>query len=108
MPTPSDDRLSQLRNLLDTDPHDAFCMYGIAMEYAKTGSHQEAIAWFNRTIETDPAYCYAWYHKARCQADAGDTQGANETLQEGMKQSSEIGDTHATQEMEALLQSINI
>ena len=35
-------------------------------------------------------------------------KAANETLQEGMKQSSEIGDTHATQEMEALLQSINI
>ena len=106
MSTPSDDRLSQLRNLLENDPHDAFCMYGIAMEHAKSGHHQEAIAWFDKTIETDPAYCYAWYHKARIQEDAGDTAGATLTLEEGIQQATELGDAHATEEMGALLQSI--
>ena len=105
MPTPSSDRLSQLRNLLESDPHDAFCMYAIAMEYAKTNHNQEAIAWFDRTIETDPSYCYAWYHKARCQFDAGDNEGATQTLQEGMKKSDEQGDSHANEEMRALLRS---
>ena len=106
MTTPSDDRLSQLRNLLESDPHDAFCMYGIAMEHAKTGRHQEAIAWFDKTIETDPEYCYAWYHKARCQHDAGDQLGAHQTLKEGIKKAQEHGDQHAEDEMGELLQSI--
>ena len=105
MPTPSSDRLSQLRNLLESDPHDAFCMYAIAMEHAKTKHNLEAIAWFDRTIETDPSYCYAWYHKARCQVDAGDNEGATQTLQEGMKQADEHGDSHANEEMRSLLRS---
>ncbi len=102
----SNDRLTQLRNLLESDPHDAFCMYGIAMEHSKTGCHQEAIAWFNRTIETDPSYCYAWLHKARCQYDSDDPIGASQTLKDGIKQAKELGDQHAADEMGVFLQNI--
>jgi len=84
MSSPTNDRMSQLRNLLDSDPHDAFCMYGIAMEHAKVGSHEEAIAWFDRTIETDPAYCYAWFQKAKSQESTGNEAGAIKTLEEGI------------------------
>jgi len=104
MTTPND-RLCQLRNLLDKDPHDAFCMYGIGMEHAKEGHTEEAIAWFTRTIETDPAYCYAWYHKAKCQESAGDSAGATRTLQDGIEHARECGDEHAAQEMGELLES---
>ena len=103
----SNDRLSQLRNLLDKDPHDAFCMYGIAMEHAKEGHTEEAIAWFTRTIETDPAYCYAWYHKAKCQESAGNSTDAMQTLNEGIEHAKEHGDSHAAQEMGELLESIS-
>jgi tetratricopeptide (TPR) repeat protein len=100
------DRLSQLRNLLDKDPQDAFCMYGIAMEYSKSRNHLEAIAWFDRTMEVDPSYCYAWYHKARVQEQSGDTAGARKTLEEGLVQADEAGDLHAQEEMKALLQDL--
>ena len=100
------DRLSQLRNLLEKDPHDTFCMYAMAMEYSKTGNHKEAIAWFDRTMEVDPAYCYAWYHKACTQEQSGDTMGAKKTLEEGLVQADEAGDVHAQEEMKALLQSL--
>jgi len=99
------DRLSQLRNLLEQDPHDAFCMYGIAMEYSKTGDHLEAIAWFDRTIEVEPDYCYAWYHKARVQEQSGDTNGARKTLDDGIAIANETGDHHAEEEMNTLLDS---
>ncbi|MDP7009607.1 MAG: hypothetical protein QGI78_08565 [Phycisphaerales bacterium] len=100
------DRLSQLRNLLEKDPHDAFCMYGIAMEYSKTEHHTEAIAWFDRTIEVDPSYCYAWYHKARVQDRSGDQEGARKTLEEGITQANSAGDLHAQDEMAAFLQNL--
>ncbi len=106
MTSPTNDRLSQLRNLLESDPHDGFCMYGIAMEYAKSGCHSEAIAWFDKTIETDPSYCYAFYHKARCQFDVGDVQTATVTLDEGIKHAQHIGDQHAVDEMNDLLRSM--
>ena len=104
MATP-DDRITHLRNLLESDPHDAFCMYGIAMEYSKSGHYEEAIAWFDRTAETDPAYCYAWYHKARCQFESGDTEQAKQTLEEGIEHATSIDD-HAAREMDELLRSI--
>jgi tetratricopeptide (TPR) repeat protein len=101
------DRLSQLRNLLDKDPHDAFCMYGIGMEYSKTGNHAQAIAWFDRTMEVDPTYCYAWYHKARVQEQSGDNAGAIQTLEDGITQAIDVGDQHAQEEMKMLLQSLH-
>ena len=102
MPTPKNDRLSQLKNLLEKDPHDAFCMYGIAMEHAKYQRLEEAIAWFNQTIETDPSYSYAWYHKAKCQFSNGDTNSACETLREGIQNATDAGDHHAVEEMNEL------
>ena len=106
MTTPTNDRLSQLRNLLESNPHDGFCMYGIAMEYAKTGTHIEAIAWFDKTIETDPTYCYAYYHKACCQFATGDVQNATNTLDDGIKHAQHVGDQHAVNEMTDLLRSM--
>jgi len=100
------DRLSQLRNLLDKDPHDAFCMYGIGMEYSKTGNYTQAIAWFDRTMEVDPTYCYAWYHKARVQEQSGNNAGAIQTLEDGIIQAIDVGDQHAQEEMKMLLQSL--
>ncbi|MDP7005209.1 MAG: hypothetical protein QF718_03250 [Phycisphaerales bacterium] len=106
MSASSEDRISKLRNLLDQDPHDAFCMYGIAMEHAKNGRFDEAVAWFDQTIETDSTYCYAWLHKAKCQHDNDDSKSASSTLEEGIKQAREQGDLHAAEEMSSYLNSI--
>lgn len=106
MTASSDDRISQLRNLLESDPHDAFCMYGIAMEYSNSGATTEAIAWFDKTIETDPAYLYAWYHKASCQMKADNAEEAIKTLEEGIRNAKQMGDQHANDEMQALLNSV--
>ena len=70
------------------------------------GQHTEAIAWFTRTIETDPAYCYAWYHKAKCEDTSGDPIAATKTLQDGIEHATACGDTHAAQEMGELLEQI--
>ncbi len=97
------DRISQLRNMLESEPDDAFCLYGIAMEYAKAGQNDRAIAHFDRTIEVQPDYCYAYYHKARCLMDDDRTEEARSTLEAGLDQAKESGDIHAQDEIEALL-----
>tara|TARA_B100000959_G_C14966849_1_gene618118 strand:+ start:1694 stop:1942 length:249 start_codon:yes stop_codon:yes gene_type:complete len=81
-------------------------MYGIAMEHVNAGRNQEAIAWFDRTIETDPAYSYAWLHKALCQNNSGDQESAAQTLRDGISQAQSLGDQHAADEMNGLLHSI--
>jgi tetratricopeptide (TPR) repeat protein len=101
------DRLSQLRNLLEQDPADAFCMYGIAMEHLREGRRDEAIAWFDQAIEVEPGQTYAYYHKARCLGDAGRTQEAFATIDTGLAQARECGDSHAEEELLALARDLS-
>ncbi|MAT81890.1 MAG: hypothetical protein CMJ29_09650 [Phycisphaerae bacterium] len=101
------DRINQLRNMLESEPNDTFCLYGIAMEYAKTGQSERALAHFDRTIEVDPDYCYAYYHKARCLMELDRTEEARSTLEEGLSHARSSGDIHAEGEIESLLASVS-
>ncbi len=97
------ERMDQLKKLLADDPDDAFCRYGLAQEYAKAGDHGAAIEWFDKTIDVDPAYCYAYFHKARSQEQLDDIAGATETLRVGLDEAKKKGDTHAASEIAAYL-----
>ena len=96
------DRLSQLRNLLEQDPTDAFCMYGIAMEHLRDGRRDEAIAWFDQAIEVEPGQTYAYYL-----SDAGRNQEALATIDTGLAQARECGDAHAEEELIALARDLS-
>ena len=50
------DRIAQLKSLLQSEPRDTFCLYGLAMEYSKAGRVDEAIGFFDRTLAVDPHY----------------------------------------------------
>ena len=97
------DRISQLKGLLESDPEDTFCLYGLAMEYAKSESHEEALPWFDRTLEVDPTYLYAYYHKARSLEALGRVGEAEETLRTGLDAATESGDAKAAGELRAYL-----
>jgi tetratricopeptide (TPR) repeat protein len=99
-------RIAQLMKLLDAEPDDAFCLYSLAQEHARAGEPQEAIAFYDRTIAADPSYCYAFFHKARLQEEAGDVAGARQTLEAGLTQARAAGDAKAIAEIEAFLDEI--
>src|SRR6185503_17174221 len=101
------DRLAQLQSLLQAEPNDVFCLYGIAMEHARQGRFEEAIACYDRALAVDPAYCYAYFHKAKAQEEAGDQAGACKTLQEGLMRSKAAGDSKAANEIAAYLDEIS-
>jgi len=100
------DRIEQLKKMLQAEPDDAFCMYGLALEYAKRGDAAEAVSWFDRTIAADPRQCYAYFHKAKSQHEAGDATAAQGTLQTGLRQARAIGDLKAASEIEAFLDEL--
>ena len=100
------DRLSQLQTMLERDPTDAFCSYALALEFAKRGEAERAVHWFDRTMELDPHQCYAWFHKARTLADAGQSVAAVETLQAGLVQARRCGDVKAASEINAMLDEL--
>jgi tetratricopeptide (TPR) repeat protein len=98
--------LEQLEKLLAADPGDAFLLYGLAQEYAKQGNLDRAVEFYDRCLGVDPAYCYAYYHKARALESAGKRDEAVGTLRAGFKQAQMVPDNHAAAELSALLDEL--
>jgi tetratricopeptide (TPR) repeat protein len=101
------DRITQLQKLLAVEPNDTFCMYGLAIEHAKRGEHALALEWFDRTIENDTDYCYAYFHKAKCQEDAGDSHGARRTVDAGIQRAAAAKDAKALSELSSYLDELS-
>lgn len=92
--------------MLESEPNDTFCLYGLAMEHARLGQMPQAIAWFDQTLTVDPEYLYAYFHKARCQEQAGDVEAAAQTLRRGVEHAQEAGDTKALSELAGYLDQL--
>ncbi len=99
------DRLDQLHRLHEADPLDPFLTYGIALEHGKSGRFEEALTWLDRTLGLDPAYCYAYFQKAKMYGELGRDDDARAVLAEGMAAATKAGDDHARSEMAELLAS---
>jgi tetratricopeptide (TPR) repeat protein len=100
------DRIEQLKSLLAADPGDAFCLYGLAMEYSKAHQFDLALQHFDLTLIADPDYCYAYFHKAKCQEQAGDRAGAMATLRQGLVRARIASDMKAMSEIGAYLDEL--
>lgn len=97
------DRLAKLQEMLQRTPKDAFLLYGIGLEYKKAGDVPHAVEFLNRAIEADPGYCYAYYQRAQVQEQAGQTDLARQSYQEGIAAAKRVGDAHALSELETAL-----
>ena len=92
--------------MLEQDPSDAFCLYGVAQEHASAGRLEEAVAWFHRTIAADPGHAYARFHLAKALERAGDVPGAVSALQEGLRVARASGDAKAANELASYLDEL--
>jgi tetratricopeptide (TPR) repeat protein len=101
------DRLAQLIQMYEDDPGDPFVSYGIALEHSKQEQFAEAVDWFDKTLELDSHYCYAYFHKAKTLMELGDQETACVVLEAGIRTAQEAGDDHARSEIEQFLESLN-
>lgn len=95
-------RLDQLLKLHAADPEDADLPYMIALEYAKAGDTDRAVAWLDQTLELDPHYHYAYFQKAKVLDDEGDGADALVVLDEGIAMATRAGDAKALAELQEL------
>lgn len=95
-------RLEKLKKLLEADPRDAFVLYAVAQEHAKAGDHGQAVAYYDRCLEVDPTYLYAYYHKAVSLREFGDAAGARITAARGTEAARAAADGKALGELTAL------
>jgi len=98
--------IEQLEKLLAATPDDPFLLYGLAQEHAKKGDIAKAVEFFDRCLAADPAYCYAYFHKARVLHEAGRTAEAVKTLRDGAAAAKKAGDAHALSEISGFLDEI--
>ncbi len=100
------DRLQQLLKLYEADPEDPFCSYGIALEHAKAGRVDDALAWLETTLRVDPNYAYAHYQRARILSESGRIEEARQAVRDGLAAADRAGDGHAADELNTLAASL--
>jgi Flp pilus assembly protein TadD len=98
--------LTSLEKLLAADPQDPFLLYGIAQEHAKLGHTDLAVSFYDRCLQADPGYSYAYYHKAVALERAGRMHEARVAAQAGLATAVRVKDAHAASELQSLLESM--
>ena len=99
-------KLQQLFKMLEREPNDTFLLYGIGMEYKKLAAPARAIEYFDRVIQNDNGYCYAYFQKGQVFEQMGKTVQAKEAYADGIKAARRVGDAHAQSELQAALEMI--
>ncbi|MCS7035528.1 MAG: tetratricopeptide repeat protein [Saprospiraceae bacterium] len=100
-------RLQQLMALWEANSTDAFLLFAIAKEHEKAGNDAEALAWYERLRQTDPAYVGLYYHLGRLYERSGRPQDAIEAYRTGMHAAKQAGDLHAWAELNAARMEID-
>lgn len=101
-------RRDQIEKMLEREPRDVFLHFALAMELVKAGETSAALQRFDRVLELDGAYVPAYYQKGRLQIAMGHIDVAAATIRSGMRAAQAAGDTHASGELEALLQETTL
>jgi tetratricopeptide (TPR) repeat protein len=102
------DRIETLKSMVSQDPDSAFARYGLAMEYAKSGRAEEAVAEFRALMSSHPDYAAAYYHAGRTLESMGRTDEAREVLERGIEVTTRIGDAHTRSELQAALDLLGL
>ncbi len=92
-----------LEEMLAIDPADPFLRFGLAMELAKEGNTDEAVKVLGRLIADQPGYIPAYFQAARIEIERGAPSEAADQLRRGIAAARAQSNTHAAEEMSALL-----
>ena len=99
-------RLDKLQEMAARDPRNAFLRYGLAQELANQNRLEEAAAEFATLIETDPDYCYAYFHCARTLEKLDRKEEARALYRRGIEAAIRKGDQKARSELEGALEQL--
>jgi tetratricopeptide (TPR) repeat protein len=99
-------KLQQLFQMLEREPDDTFLLYGIGMEYKKLAAPKKAIEYFDRVIQNDSGYSYAYFQRGQVLEQIGETEKAKQAYRDGMAAANRVGDAHAQSELQAALEMI--
>lgn len=90
---------AQIKKFLQLEPNDPFMLYALATDHAKESQHQSAIEYFQKTINADPDYTYAYFHQARSYEALGRIEQAKSTLDIGLEAAKRTNDAQGINEI---------
>ena len=94
------ERLQQLFQFLEQVPNDSFTLYSIAYEYLNQGDVDQALEYFTRLRQVDPAYVGLYYHLGKAYERLEDFEEALKVYEAGLKVAQKQHDLHAFQELQ--------
>lgn len=99
-------RVAALREILNTNPDDAFARYALGLEYSGAGETEAALVEFNHLLTVHPDYTNGYFMAAQALAQAQRIDEAKAMLQNGIECAGRTGNQHALSEMEAMLDEL--
>ena len=102
----SDDRLSQLKEILAQDPKNQMARYALALELMNAGQLETAMMEFRQLLVDHPAYVPGYQMLAQAMMRAGMSPEARDTLKKGIETAAAAGNGHAQSEMQGMLDEI--
>jgi Tfp pilus assembly protein PilF len=95
------DRISRLKQFLETNPNDCFIQHALALEYIKQGDDETAKQLFENVLQTDENYIGSYYHLAKLLERNNEIKNAVQVYEKGMLKAKEAGDNHAYNELQS-------
>lgn len=102
----SQERVNQLKTILEGDPRNAFARYALGMEYASSGESAAAVEEYRTLLEHEPNYVNAFFMGAQALQQAGRRDEAMDWLRRGIECARKAGNRHAESEMTAMLEEM--
>lgn len=99
-------RLDMLEKLIAKGSADPFVHYARAMELRSLGRGAEALAAFHALRQRFPSYVPQYLMAGQLATELGDPALARDFLEEGQRQATSAGDSHAQSEIASALSAL--
>ncbi len=99
----SNSRLTQLQEMLKTEPNDSFLNYALALEYAKANDVAKAIQLIETLLSKDENYLGAYYQLGKYYEQIQDISKAIATYTKGVEVAKKIKNNKALGELNEAL-----
>jgi tetratricopeptide (TPR) repeat protein len=101
-----DARVEALKAMLETDPKDAFALYGLAIEYKTSGDLEAALPLLEAATALPNPEVYAYYQLGEVLIALAENEEAEDALKTGIALAQDLGYEKAFNELRALLDTI--
>lgn len=99
-------RKTQLTELLQLNPNDAFLMFALGKEFENEGDTSQAIVWYRNLIERHPDYSGAYYHLASALSKMSQKVEAQKIIDQGIEICTQLKAMHDLNELKNLKQNL--